>query len=152
MPVVRISDATWARLKIYARPLEDTPDDVIRLALDALDKARGQRPPKVPSTPVRPKGKKLAQRAFRAPLMRVLLELGGSAYSRDIRERLDPLVRPLLGTADLAPVSTGEPRWWNAVCWERNDLVKEGLFRGDSDRGIWELSENGREEAKRLSA
>lgn len=29
------------------------------------------------------------------------------------------------------------------MCWERNDLVKEGLLRGDSDRGVWELSARG---------
>lgn len=152
MPVVRISDATWERLKTYARPLEDTPDDVIGIALDALDRARGHTPPKVPNKPAKPKGKKVPQREFRTPLLRVLLELGGSGYSKDIREKLEPIVQPMLGEADLAPVSTGDPRWWNAVCWERNDLVKEGLFRSDSDRGIWELSAKGREEAKRLSA
>lgn len=152
MPVVRISDATWERLKAHARPLEDTPDDVIGFALDALDRARGQTPPKVPTKPDRPKGRKVPQREFRAPLLRVLLELGGSGYSKDIRDKLEPIVRPMLNAADLAPVSTGDPRWWNAVCWERSDLVKEGLFRSDSDRGIWELSGKGRDEAKRVTA
>ncbi|QJF50690.1 winged helix-turn-helix domain-containing protein [Roseobacter ponti] len=45
---------------------------------------------------------------------------------------------------DFEPVSTGEERWWNATCWERSDLVKEGLFRDDSPRGVWELSDEGR--------
>lgn len=152
MPVIRISDATWERLKVYARPLEDTPEDVVRLALDALDAKHGKHvpAPKAP-TVVRTKGKKLPQRDFREPLMAVLLELGGSAYSKDIREKLEPRMKSLLGPGDLAPVSTGEPRWWNAVCWERNDLVKEGLFRNDSDRGIWELSEEGRAAAKMIA-
>ncbi len=152
MPVIRISDATWERLKVYARPLEDTPEDVVRLALDALDAARGKKTAPAAKAPavVRTKGKKLPQRHFREPLMLVLLELGGSAYSKEIREKLEPRVMPLLGAGDLAPVSTGEPRWWNAVCWERNDLVKEGLFRSDSDRGIWELSDQGRAAAKML--
>jgi RNA polymerase alpha subunit len=37
-----------------------------------------------------------------------------------------------------------DPRWWNAVCWERSDLVKEGLMRVDSDRGVWEISDEGK--------
>ena len=35
-PVIRISDETWERLKSFARPLEDSADDVVRRALDAL--------------------------------------------------------------------------------------------------------------------
>ncbi|WMT85533.1 winged helix-turn-helix domain-containing protein [Pelagibacterium sp. 26DY04] len=151
MPVVRISDATWDRLKRYARPLEDTPDDVIRTALDALDKTLGKTPPKPIRAAPKPRGKKTPQREFRNPLMRVLLDLGGAAFSKDIRDRMEPEVRSMLGAADLAPVSSGDPRWWNAVCWERNDLKKEGLMRSDSDRGIWELSEDGLREARRLS-
>ncbi len=147
MPVIRITDSTWGRLKQHARPLEDTVNDVLNFALDALDKSKGISPkpkekrmaPKSTS-----KGPKLPQKEFRLPLMEVLLELGGSAQVRDIREKLEPRVKPRLHEADYDPVSTGEPRWWNAACWERNDLVKEGLFRNDSPRGTWELSDEGR--------
>ena len=55
MPVIRISDKTWERMKKYARPLEDLPDDVIGLALDALEE-RG--------LPAPPKGADLKQRAL----------------------------------------------------------------------------------------
>jgi putative N-acetylmannosamine-6-phosphate epimerase len=34
MPVIRISQQTWERLKTYATPLEDTADDVVNVALD----------------------------------------------------------------------------------------------------------------------
>jgi len=40
MPVVRISDKTWNRLKAYAVPLEDTADAAIRRALDAAEMHR----------------------------------------------------------------------------------------------------------------
>jgi hypothetical protein len=40
MPVIRISQQTWERLKTYATPLEDTADDVVNVALDALEAAR----------------------------------------------------------------------------------------------------------------
>jgi hypothetical protein len=50
----------------------------------------------------------------------------------------------LLSEADYQPVSSGDERWWNAICWERADLVREGLFRDYSERGVWELSEKGK--------
>lgn len=154
MPVVRIADETWGRLQGYARPFEDTPDDVIRKALDALDEQSGKAatPKPVPAKAVKKgrKGSKLPQKEFRAPLMRALLGLGGTAQASDVRDALEPTIKPMLLEGDLEPVSTGDPRWWNAVCWERSELVKEGLFRSDSPRGVWELSESGMETAKAL--
>lgn len=38
MPVIRISDSTWDRLKRWAEPLEDSADDAIRRVLDAAEK------------------------------------------------------------------------------------------------------------------
>lgn len=153
MPVIRISDGTWQRLKAYARPLEDSAEDVVRLALDALDERHGRstkatrpKPATAKQAPrTRSTGEKLPQKEFRAPLLDLLREKGGRASVKEIREFLEPRIAPRLSSADYERVSSGDPRWWNAVCWERNDLVKEGLLRGDSERGVWELSERGQE-------
>jgi hypothetical protein len=153
MPVVRIADETWARLQQHARPFEDTPDDVIRKALDALEGSSPLEqalPTKMPRKAKRKATDKLPQKEFRQPLMRALLGLGGTAQASDIRDVLEPAVKPLLRAGDMDPVSTGDPRWWNAVCWERSELVKEGLFRPDSPRGVWELSDTGLKAAKAL--
>jgi len=155
MPVIRISDATWERLKTYARPLEDSAEDVVRLALDALDERHGRstktaqpKPAAKTSAPLqKSSGEKLPQKEFRGPLLDVLREKGGRAPVKEIRELLEPRMAARLSSADYEQVSSGDPRWWNAVCWERNDLVKEGLLRGDSDRGVWELSARGRDSA-----
>lgn len=160
MPVIRISDSTWQRLKAYARPLEDSAEDVVRLALDALDEQHGRstkaaRPePAAKSTAPRQrlKGDKLPQKEFREPLLNVLREKGGKAPVKEIRELLEPRMAPRLSSADYERVSSGDPRWWNAVCWERNDLVKEGLLRQNSGRGVWELSARGHELANGGSA
>jgi hypothetical protein len=149
MPVIRITEKTWERMKKYARPLEDSPDNVINLGLDALDE-RG-----TPARPARAKagskpmagrrGNKLPQKEFRLPLLETLRDLGGKSAVKIVRERLEPKLAPRLSEADYSPVSGGEPRWWNAVCWQRLDLVKEGLLKGDSERGVWELSQRGRQ-------
>ena len=36
-PVIRISDATWEKLKRFAVPLEDTPDDAVRKVLEIAE-------------------------------------------------------------------------------------------------------------------
>ena len=144
MPVIRISDTTFARLQLHAVPLQDTVDDVVIKALDALDKASGKAFSPAEPTIRNAGGVKTPQRDFRVPLMEQLEMLGGIAEVRTIREALRPLLMPKLNPADLELVSTGEERWWNAVCWERNDLVKEGLFQKNSRRGVWALSDKGR--------
>jgi hypothetical protein len=153
MPVIRISQQTWDRLRTYATPLEDTADDVVNIALDALEAARrkglriarGSTAAPLPKrNSERPKrGKRAPLKKFRAPLLETLYRLGGKAYSREIRKTIELLVAPMLGKADYELVSNAQPRWWNAICSVRNDLIRQGLFHNDSERGIWELSKRG---------
>jgi hypothetical protein len=75
--------------------------------------------------------------------MDTLHRLGGKAYSREIRKRIERLVAPMLGKADYELASNAQPRWWNAICSVRNELIREGLLRNDSERGIWEFSKRG---------
>lgn len=154
MPVIRITDATWERMKRHARPLEDTPDDIVRLALDALEgvtskEKKGRpgigRPSKAHA------GRKLPQKEFRSPLLLTLSDLGGGGSLDEVRKNIYPRIEGKLGQEDHAIVATGEARWWNAVCWERSELVKEGYLRSDSPRGRWELSDEGRRKAKALA-
>ena len=146
MPVIRVSDITWKRLQEHARPLEDTAEDVICAALDALDRGKGVEVEKLKPKKRRSRGNKLPQKEFRLPLLETLLELGGAAEVKDVRKAIFPRIKEKLSEDDFELVSSGDERWWNATCWERSDLVKEGLFRKDSPRGIWELSSKGREE------
>jgi hypothetical protein len=146
MPVIRISDATWERLKSNARPLEDSVDDVVCRALDALDKARGVEPRAASvAKPARKRrhGNKLPQKEFRQPLLSLLLELGGEASVATIQEKLEPRIAPRLSDEDYDLVTSGQVRWWNAVCWERAVLVREGLLSDVSPRGIWKLTAEG---------
>src|SRR5690349_8141085 len=145
MPVIRISDETYARLKKHAQPFEDTPETVIAKALTALEMVGVDVSVAVSTaSEQRSDAPKLPQREFRYPLLMLLLRSGGRAAAKDVRAMLGPIMAPKLLDGDYENVSTGDPRWWNAACWERSDLVKEGLMRDDSDRGIWEISEAGK--------
>jgi hypothetical protein len=91
MPTIRISEANWTRLKFHARPLEDSVDDVVGVALDALDQLRGIKPVKEnTSAPTgKSKGKKLPQREFRIPLLEALIQLGNEAPAKKVREVME---------------------------------------------------------------
>lgn len=145
MPVIRVSVETYARLKKYAQPFEDTPESVITKALTALEMIDGAASPApLASTAQRTDAPKLPQKEFRYPLLMTLLKFGGKAQAKDVRSVLGPIMTPKLSEGDYESVSTGDPRWWNATCWERSDLVKDGLMRDDSERGVWEISEAGK--------
>ncbi|MCX7778606.1 MAG: winged helix-turn-helix domain-containing protein, partial [Armatimonadetes bacterium] len=68
----------------------------------------------------------------------------------EVLDQVEKMVRPHLQSFDFRPVSSGEPRWRNKARWERFNMVLEGLLRDDSPRGIWELTEKGWQEARKL--
>ncbi len=79
--------------------------------------------------------------------MEVLYALGGKGRSRiegGVRVAMEKRMEPQLARRDCEILpSTGEPRWWSAVCWKRFVLKNEGCIRGDSPRGLWEPSDKG---------
>ncbi len=129
MPVIRVSDQTWQRLQRHARPFEDKPEDVVNMALNALEEALGIKTAVKLKSKLAPKregaGSKLPQKEFRAPLVTTLRDLGGGAHVSEIKAELEKRIGHMLGDGDLVPVSNGDPRWWNATCWERDSMVKE---------------------------
>jgi hypothetical protein len=58
--------------------------------------------------------------------------------------------RGMISTADLELVSTGETKAENTISWGRNALKDRGHLSGNSPRGIWELTQDGRAAAKRI--
>lgn len=156
MPVIRISEQTMERLKKWAEPLEDTTESAFVKALNAAEETLKrqrdgaiQKKP-VPVRPPRPRASrdKLPQKEFHRPLLEILHEMDGKARVDEVRRVLKKRIAPRLRPGDYDLVSTGEPRWWNAACWARNDLKRNGYLRQDSPRGLWELSENGIRQAE----
>ncbi len=157
MPVIRITDATWDRLKRWAIPLEDSPEDAVRKVLEAAEehlKCRqttgGSHRTKTPTPPKgekRHKGLKTPLQAYRHPILEALYELGGSASCGDVLEVVVQKMKPVLIEVDYQKLPSGvDIRWRNTAMWERYNLVKEGLLKSDSSHGIWELSDKGVQE------
>ena len=182
-PAIRISDATWERLKRFAVPLEDTPDDAVRRVLAIAEAQR--RNHSTPHQPIRirasdtlqtpsaagehltnpqpnttrinrtvgerrvPQGERTPYVAYELPILEILYEFGGRGQTRDVLEGIERRMRTLFDQVDYQPMSSGEVRWRNTTRWARHTLVKRGLLKRDSRRGIWELTERGRAEVEK---
>jgi hypothetical protein len=73
----------------------------------------------------------------------LILALKANNGRARIDEVLDWMANELNGKllpGDLETRSTGEIVWQNNTCWERFTLVREGVLKSDSPRGIWELA------------
>lgn len=87
------------------------------------------------------------QQAFRVPILEILVELGGSARKVVVEEKVYARMRNILKPADFKghQSRTNQIRWKNSAQWSRAGLVEEGLMIPTSPRGVWEISEAGRE-------
>lgn len=92
------------------------------------------------------RGLRTGEDAFRVPVLQALVDLGGSAPMADVLEKVRERMKGVLKDVDYQPLASDPelPRWRNTAQWCRAALVKEGLVRGDSRRGIWEISDAGR--------
>jgi hypothetical protein len=54
-------------------------------------------------------------------------------------------MRATLKDVDYEPLTADPdmPRWKIAAQWARNSMVKEGLSKNDSPRGVWQIIEAG---------
>lgn len=92
--------------------------------------------------------KKLHQKAYRLPILEVLLDLGGSAKPKDVLEEVYQKVKNKLREDDNEFTSSGrEERWRNTARWERQNMINDGLLK--KKKGIWEISEKGRDYYKK---
>jgi hypothetical protein len=100
-----------------------------------------------------PKGKSLPQSFYRPLILKALAEMGGKGRAKEVLERVFEMAEPHLGPEDRSFLKTSkEFRWRRKANWERYLMVRDGLLRPDSPQGIWELTEEGWREAKKLIA
>ncbi len=162
MPVIRITDATWERLKRWAEPLEDSPEDAVRKVLEAAEEhLKCSNPQTIKTVNIisekkrrnigrLQKGLKIPNQAFRRPILDAIYELGGSAPVEDVLRIVEEKMKGLFSEVDYQNLPAGgDIRWCNTAQWERYIMVKDRLLKSDSTRGIWELSDKGFDEINR---
>jgi len=99
------------------------------------------------------KGLRTPQEAYVPPILRTLEAMGGSGRAADVLERVGRIMKPVLREVDLQPLNSNpeNPRWRNAAQWARNTLRQQGVIKGDSPHGLWELTDKGRAMARKLA-
>ena len=141
MRKIQIDEEVWEALTKRAKPLEDTPNSVLRRLL-GLDKK-----------PIR-KGKVLVGHMphpeYRRPILEALEEMGGRGKVDEVLRRVFEKVKTKLKDVDREALpSAKELRWRNSARWQRQYMVNDGLLRNDSPRGVWEITEKGRQYLRR---
>jgi len=113
---------------------------------------------KVPTKARREKGKLppgigTPKEVYRLPILRTLVEMGGSARSGDVLDRVFEIMKPILKEVDYLPIPSNpsRPRWRATAEWVKLKLVHEGLMKKHSPPGIWEISEKGRKYLESVS-
>jgi len=100
------------------------------------------------------RGLKTPQEAYRVPILKALVELGGRSELHPVLDRVYETMKGQLNEYDLAllPSDDVTPRWRNTAQWARNSLREDGLIRDDTPRAVWEISEEGRQWLRDLGA
>ena len=167
-PAVRISDANLEKLGEWAAPFKDTPNDALGNLMDAADKAGLRFSPKQTGSEVsgrrdanqtalakrtRKRGR-IPQEVYESFILMAMYELDGKAKVSEVLDRVEDKMAGILDRDyDYQRPPTGtEVRWRNTARWARAALVDRGLITRGSPRGIWELSEQGKTEAKAILA
>ncbi len=94
-----------------------------------------------------PRGTATPQSAFRVPILKALVDLGGQAPAKEVLSRVYEQMQGVLKPVDLErlPYARNRPRWQTYCRWERNKMLAEGLLRRDAARGMWAVSDRGRQ-------
>jgi hypothetical protein len=87
------------------------------------------------------RGLRTRQEAYYRPILEALESLGGSAPVTEVLDHVLQSMKGVLKDVDYEPLASlpDVPRWKNTAQWARNAMVKEGLLRSDSPRGVQHL-------------
>jgi len=99
-----------------------------------------------PNAKRRRHGQRTPETQFYLPILQALTEMGGSGKVAEVLERVGEAMKGTLRDVDHQPLGSSPdlPRWRNTAQWARNSMMKEGLLKADSPRGVWEIADKGR--------
>jgi hypothetical protein len=82
---------------------------------------------------------------YELPILRALEDAGGRRATREALHAVGNILESRFKEADKETLtSSGVVRWQNRAQFARLHLVREGLLKKDSPRGMWELTDAGR--------
>lgn len=117
--------------------------------------------PVIIPSPKPPKGKKISRRSdlgklesglrtknsdFHMPILRTLVNNGGSMQFRELLSALEDVMKDSLNEYDWQVMSDEKSiRWQNNVGWAKKRLSNAGYITTTAPKGIWEITQAGRE-------
>jgi len=169
-PQIQIDEDVFKALTDQAIPFQDhEPNDVLRrLLLTGDDPKTITRSTEAPEsahaseagthdqssrTPKRSKAGKrrraasstlLPETEYRYPILRALSDNGGRMPTREVVAAVGEFVKHRLLPADLEMLGR-KPRWEGRVQFTRLQLIRDGLMKEGSPRGVWEITSAGEE-------
>jgi hypothetical protein len=169
-PRILIDEEVLALLKSNAEPFVDTPNMVLRRLL-GLSETNGHIPGAelvedgdevlnaVPAKQTRQRGRRrrrpttkraqpgtiLADDEYEIPLLATLDAHGGRAPTSEVLDELGQRLAHRLMPADHEPLGSGDIRWRNRAQFVRLHLIERGDMVSGSPRGIWEITDQGRD-------
>jgi hypothetical protein len=92
------------------------------------------------------KGLRTPEEEYYRPILESLVSMGGQGPIGEVLKQVHQRMEAALNEHDHQPLPSDPdmPRWRNVAQWARKSMVKEGLLRPDSPRGVWEVTEAGR--------
>jgi len=139
MPVVRVSEELFQEIQRYAEPLIDNFESALWKIL-RLAGSRATKPP----TPSK-SGDHMPPRDFWRPILEVLRENSGQADVETIIKALEIKIKDQLRPGDYESNVDGSLKWERQAHFQRLAMKHEGLIAGNSPRGVWEITNQGRE-------
>ena len=79
------------------------------------------------------------------PFLESIVELGGKATTQEALIKIHEKMRPYLTHQDYEILLNNRARWQNSVRWTRQNMKMKGYLKEDSPRGIWEITNTGRQ-------
>ena len=89
----------------------------------------------------------LAIERYTEELLNILVEMNGQGNATKVIQELFIRIAPELTKRDRTETASGVPKWRTRVKWAREKLVRNGLVAKHSPRGVWQLTEQGWNEA-----
>jgi len=145
MLLIEISEETNERLLEYVRQLGEPADVVLNRVLDVAERQSGDGL-RLKLKKARPAdGELLPESDYWVPILEILAEAKGRAKGREVIDALEERLGSRFGPADHDVLAMGEVRWRNRARFARLRMKELGLVSSQSPRGIWEITEKGRD-------
>jgi hypothetical protein len=142
MPVVRISEELFKEVQKYAEPLVDNFETALWKALNAH---RGLTPAKSGKSSSRVSGELTPRGALWRPILEALVGSGGQASRPEVHKFVERKMKEQLKPGDWKYNLDGTTKWSKQVDFQRLAMVHKGLLADNSRRGIWAITDKGRQ-------